>query len=274
LDLLCDVCVEIGRERRIGKLAAEGGQEDGKKDSLGGMPGTQDGKVTVFDFSEIMERTEKRVGDEVLGAGPQNVDELRAIARRVKSKYLMRIQLKEKHLVNPKMASPLGKQIPPMPSKESVKNAFADMGGGLRSMLKSPTSTANKGTNAAANDVKNGDAPETTPGGQEVEVHFDGTTSSPAGEDVPVPPKSPANPFASPTLSPDVVDADEMDDLDKLSAELGELSAVTEAFDLLGDDFDTAANDADLHPEDLLDAMDVKVDPMAAFAIDDDEFLS
>ena len=45
LDLLCDVCVEIGRERRIGKLAAEGGREDGKKDSLGGMPGTQDGKV-------------------------------------------------------------------------------------------------------------------------------------------------------------------------------------------------------------------------------------
>lgn len=127
LDLLCDVCVEIGRERRIKKLVGLG-KKEGKED-LGGMPGTQDGKVsracesehdaskeyyalqltnpatshatnksmkvTVFDFSEIMERTEKRVGEEILGAGPQNVDELRAVARRVKSKYLMRIQLKE-----------------------------------------------------------------------------------------------------------------------------------------------------------------------------------
>jgi hypothetical protein len=29
-------------------------------------------KVTVFDFSEILERTKKRVGEEFLGAGPQN----------------------------------------------------------------------------------------------------------------------------------------------------------------------------------------------------------
>ena len=52
LDLLCDVCVEIGRERRIKKLAAAAAaangesKEDGKKDG-GGMPGTQDGKVSL-----------------------------------------------------------------------------------------------------------------------------------------------------------------------------------------------------------------------------------
>ena len=44
-----------------------------------------------------MDWTEKRVGDEALGPRPQNVDELHDIARRVKSKYLMRIQLKEKY---------------------------------------------------------------------------------------------------------------------------------------------------------------------------------
>ena len=74
-----------------------------------------------------MERTEKRVGDEVLGAGPQNVEELRVIARRVKSKYLLRIQLKEKHSIpntsnNSGPVSPLGRQVPPIPSKEAVKN--------------------------------------------------------------------------------------------------------------------------------------------------------
>lgn len=50
LDLLCDVCVEIGRERRIRKLAerAGGGTDggrDGQKKKGGGMPGMRDGKV-------------------------------------------------------------------------------------------------------------------------------------------------------------------------------------------------------------------------------------
>ena len=98
LDLLCDVCVEIGRERRLRNLLENDSLVKDKmnKDAVGMHD--RRGKITVFDFTEIMERTEKRVGDEVLGAGPRNVDELRAVARRVKSKYLMRIQLKEKHL--------------------------------------------------------------------------------------------------------------------------------------------------------------------------------
>ena len=235
----------------------------------------------MFDFSEIMERTEKRVGDEVLGAGPQNVEELRAIARRVKSKYLMRIQLKEKHSVNPTISSPLSKQIPQIPSKESVKNVTNSVIGGMGgfvSMLKKPASRSDVGADkeatastantaqtvidSSSNNTNN--APD-TPGGQEVEVNLDGPTPSPAEENSLASPKSPTNPFASST--------EEVDELEKLSAELGELSAVTEAFDLLGDDFNTTADGLD-HPEDLLDAMDVKVDPMAAFAIDDEDFLS
>ena len=131
-----------------------------------------------------MERTEKRVGDEVLGAGPQNVDELRAIARRVKSKYLMRIQLKEKHSSsanNPKLSSPLGKQIPPMPSKESMKNVTNSVMGGVGgfvSMLKYQPSSSSRGVddgNINTNNKKD-DMP-VTPGGQKVEVHLNGTTS-------------------------------------------------------------------------------------------------
>ncbi|KAL9185667.1 hypothetical protein ACHAXT_003444 [Thalassiosira profunda] len=282
LDLLCDVCVEIGRERRIRKLVGKEGEDT--KDS-GGMPGSWDGKVTVFDFSEIMERTEKRVGDEVLGAGPQNVEELRAIARRVKSKYLMRIQLKEKHMVHP--SSPLGKQIPPLPSKESVKNVTSSViggVGGIVNMLKPSARGGEEAGNAMpqqgeqSTDVIDFTSPSTnsaidqtndTPGGQAVEVDLDGTTSSPSEA-----PKSPPNPFAS-AASPDepLTNDGGDDELDKLSAELGDLTAATaEAFDLLGDDFDLANLDAD-HSEEMLDAMDVKLDPMAAFAIDDDEDL-
>lgn len=251
-----------------------------------------------------MERTEKRVGDEVLGEGPKNVDELRAIARRVKSKYLMRIQLKEKHSANP--SSPLGKQIPPMPSKESMKsvtNSVMGGVGGFVNLLKKPSSRGVAAAGGNGGTVSEGGGPSTdiidfsfdgnetnnnktdelaTPGGQEVEVHIDGTTSSPDG-DLFSSPKSPGNPFASSTTASSPhndanksYDTSEMDELDKLSAELGELSAETaEAFDLLGDDFNMAALDDDgNHSEELLDAMGVKVDPLAAFAIDDDEFLS
>jgi len=301
LDLLCDVCVEIGRERRIEKLknqaaAAEQGSEDessnNRKKKEGGMPGSEGGKVTVFDFSEIMERTEKRVGDEVLGAGPQSVDELRDVARRVKSKYLMRIQLKEKHTVT-SVASPLRKQVPPLPSKESVKNVTNTVIGGVAGGVGGFVSLLKRGDSAVTTKSEGGSSSEvidfsssngtasilpndtpTTPG-QEVEVNIDGTTSSsPVDEG----PKSPVNPFASSSIVNEVATEgaattstakkeeekttaglEGFDELDKLSAELGDLS--TDAFDLLGDDFDLAD----------LDDMDTKVDALGAFAIGEDE---
>jgi len=298
LDLLCDVCVEIGRERRIEKLknqaAAEQGSEgddNNKKKKEGGMPGSEGGKVTVFDFSEIMERTEKRVGDEVLGAGPQTVDELRDVARRVKSKYLMRIQLKEKHAVT-SVASPLRKQVPPLPSKESVKNVTNSVIGGVAGGVGGFVSLLKRGDSAVTTKSDGGSSSEvidftssngmtsilpndtpTTPG-QEVEVNIDGTTSSsPVDEG----PKSPVNPFASSSAVEEVAPEgaatttttneetktttglEGFDELDKLSAELGDLS--TDAFDLLGDDFDLAD----------LDDMDTKVDALGAFAIGEDE---
>jgi len=293
LDLLCDVCVEIGRERRIEKLKKqqEGINSDGcslddnskKMKKGGGMPGSGEGKVTVFDFSEIIERTEKRVGEEVLGAGPQNVDELRAVARKVKSKYLMRIQLKEKHIGT--ATAPLSKQIPPLPSKESVKNVMGGFAGLLKRTDSASAAAANGGgisADESGSDVIDfsSEKEPVTPR-QEVEVHIDGTTSTPdddlfasASNSVPEPATATTSAAAdaTPATTKDeatttAADDEGFDELDKLSAELGELSAVTtEAFDLLGDDFDMAD----------IDAMDTKVDAFAAFAIDDEDedFLS
>ena len=70
--------------------------------------------------------------------------------------------------------------------------------------------------------------------------------------------------------------ASEDDELEKLSVELGDLSAATaEAFDLLGDDFNPTNVDGDVgYSWELLDAMNEKIDLFAAFAIDDDDFLS
>lgn len=231
------------------------------------------------------------MGEEILGAGPQNVDELRAVALSVKSKYLFRIQLKEKHANNPNgPSSPLGKHIPPiptlpMPSKESMMNVtntvFGGVTGGFASLLKRGDSSI-KGSVA----VNGGAGPSTdvidfdfasasarndpsVTGGQEVEVHLDGTTSyDPDGDLLGTSPISPASPFApSPGDPNDVTTSTKVavDELDKLTSELGELSAVSlEAYDLLGDDFDMTN----------LDAMDQKVDSLSAFNIDDDDFFS
>jgi len=51
--------------------------------------------VSVFDFAEIISRTEQRVYDDLLCAGPKSVDELRAIHHRLSTKYLKNIERKE-----------------------------------------------------------------------------------------------------------------------------------------------------------------------------------
>ena len=295
LDLLCDVCVEIGRERRVQKLV-ELDKNNNTNNTMGGehqeqhqqrgMPGVRDGKVTVFDFSEIMERTEKRVGEEILGAGPQNVDELRAVAYRVKSKYLMRIQLKEKHGI-PKSALSLSKQhlktsLPimpsiqtmPMPTKESMMNVTNSVIGGVGgfvSMLKDPLLTKQRGGDGGGVDLSNKGTSATTatvvPIATTEVVDFtfatmDGeetTTSISSSENV-----SPGTVEVHLDGTTDVLNGNLCmgDELDKLSSELEDLST----FDLLDgdDDFDMST----------LEAMDDKVDPFAAFAIDKDDLLS
>ncbi|KAL7554155.1 hypothetical protein ACHAWF_017559 [Thalassiosira exigua] len=266
LDLLCDVCVEIGRERRVRKIVEKNeGGGGGKDGGGGGMSMTREGK--------------RRVGEEVLGAGPQNVEELRAVARRVKSKYLMRVQMKGKHLVNPLPSSPLGKQVPPVPSKESVKNvtrsAIDGEGGFVGGMLRKPRPEKEDGGPSTQVIDFTSTSKSGNDGGQ-VEVGIDGATSASASGA----PTSPANPFApSSQTSPEKAGRDEAsgatDELEQLSAELGELSAAVGGdFDLLGGDDLPSAGDDGHHSEELLDAMDEKVDPFAAFAIDEDELFS
>ena len=48
----------------------------------------------MFDFSTILERTERRVRDDLLGAGPKTVEELRSIEGRLRIKYKAQLERK------------------------------------------------------------------------------------------------------------------------------------------------------------------------------------
>ena len=89
MDMLADVVVEMVRERTMprGKNDLDGKQS---------LHGENEGKVTVFDFAEILEITEKRVRDDLLGAGPKTVEELRAVHGRIKARYEKAIARKER----------------------------------------------------------------------------------------------------------------------------------------------------------------------------------
>jgi len=299
LDLLCDVCVEIGRERRLRNLLLVENNNNNNhhhslvKDKMNkNAVGMHDrcGKVTVFDFTEIMERTEKRVGDEVLGAGPRNVDELRAVARRVKSKYLMRIQLKEKHLEKRSGKSePQQQQVNPMKvigdvTNESMRNVVGGVGnvvGGVGGFVNRFRGSSNVGASSAATEASNDDTGSGfVPSTPTEEVNFDGNkeettttsdlfglSSSPCGclIDLPVDDSTGDMNVAggssraqeAVSSNPAAAAAASLDISDAVTDLSGALS---EAFDLLGDGDFTA---------DDLDAMDVKVDAASAFTFDD-----
>mmetsp|Transcript_10437 Transcript_10437/g.17303 ORF Transcript_10437/g.17303 Transcript_10437/m.17303 type:complete len:669 (+) Transcript_10437:163-2169(+) len=282
LDLLCDVCVEIGRERRLRNLLANDSLVKDKMNKNAVGMHDRCGKITVFDFTEIMERTEKRVGDEVLGAGPRNVEELRAVARRVKSKYLMRIQLKEKHL---EKRSGTGEKQQVNHLNESMKNVVGGVGGFVNRF---------RGSNVGASAVV-AEAPSDADTGSGVvpstpteEVNFDGNndtatsldsdpfglSSSPCGCLIDLPAddvnddvfatvgNSQQQDFLSSNPPPEAeaVTTTSTTATDNSDAVADLSGALSEAFDLLGDGDFTA---------DDLDAMDVKVDGTSAFTIDD-----
>lgn len=88
MEILCNVVVEIGRERKWPK-------EDKDKNGDGFQGQDSQTEVTVFDFAEILYKTEKRVNDDLLGAGPRTVDELRSIHSMNCTKYMKAIEKKE-----------------------------------------------------------------------------------------------------------------------------------------------------------------------------------
>merc|ERR1712037_750 len=80
MGMLCDVVVDMGTERNIIR-------ETTANNNGCGVLSQEYKDVSVFDFSEILSRTEKRVHDDLLGSGPKTVSEMRAIHRRLSMKY-------------------------------------------------------------------------------------------------------------------------------------------------------------------------------------------
>jgi hypothetical protein len=95
-------------------------------------------QVTVFDFSTILERTERRVRDDLLGAGPKTIDELRAIASRLRVKYQQQLERKIQKAKQAEEASEEGcntKIVPPSQMKDVMDKA-SNMAGDFFSKVK------------------------------------------------------------------------------------------------------------------------------------------
>lgn len=95
----------------------------------------------MFDFSLIVERTETRVRDDLLGAGPKTVDELRSIAGRLRVKYQVqldrRIERARQHEEQPTSGGAPAPQIRDVVGKAT--GLAGGLAGGLLSKMKTPT---------------------------------------------------------------------------------------------------------------------------------------
>ena len=102
MQILCNVVVEMNRERLI---PVSNHKSSSSLSNFPRMPGQDNSNksnhchnrpVSVFDFSEVLERTERRVRDDLLGAGPSTVEELRSIAATLATKYQHVLEEKER----------------------------------------------------------------------------------------------------------------------------------------------------------------------------------
>jgi len=146
MEILCNVVVELKRERKFPK---EDNHKDKDKDKEKG-PGFdgQEGQadVSVFDFAEILYKTEKRVNDDLLGSGPRTVDELRANHTRNCTKYMKAIDKKEQQALK---AYERSKAMGSMPTLSNTGN---DRFAALASASNTTTEAA-KSLGLAATDV-------------------------------------------------------------------------------------------------------------------------
>lgn len=98
MDMLADVVVELRTERELYNTLQQQQQQQQQEGTTETTTiNTNEKKkdlVTVFDFAHILERTERRVEDDLLGAGPQSVRELRAIHGRLKTKYSAQLEVR------------------------------------------------------------------------------------------------------------------------------------------------------------------------------------
>ncbi len=94
--------------------------------------------MTVFDFSTILERTEKRVRDDLLGAGPKTVEELRSIAGRLRVKYQNQLERKiQRAKQQEQNEKDGGGNILPTPQIKGVMDMAGSMAGGFFAKVKS-----------------------------------------------------------------------------------------------------------------------------------------
>ncbi|KAI2498575.1 ELMO/CED-12 family [Fragilaria crotonensis] len=106
MQMLCNVVVEMNRERCISSSKNNNNTTAAASNSMmpGGSNDNTNRPVSVFDFAEILERTERRVRDDLLGAGPSTVEELRSIAASLATKYQHQLEEKERkagiHMAN------------------------------------------------------------------------------------------------------------------------------------------------------------------------------
>ncbi len=165
MSMLCDVACELGQEKKIPALNSSDGMVAARTE------------VTVFDFSTILERTERRVRDDLLGAGPKTVDELRSIEGRLRIKYKAQLERKiqraKERQEDHALAVDTSQQAPPpmaSPSpqfKEAVGTVtnfagglFARVKGHLNQKEENPRVTPSAATTTSATIV---DLPPTTP---------------------------------------------------------------------------------------------------------------
>lgn len=76
-------------------------------------------QVTVFDFPIILEVTEKRVGNDLLGAGPKTVEELREIHAKLVVKYQKALEEKERKALGGNTGT-AEKSPPPAPATSTT----------------------------------------------------------------------------------------------------------------------------------------------------------
>mmetsp|Transcript_10852 Transcript_10852/g.16587 ORF Transcript_10852/g.16587 Transcript_10852/m.16587 type:complete len:498 (+) Transcript_10852:88-1581(+) len=134
MEFICDCVVELRRER---KLPGAKEKDQANNHNASSMMNNDTGDVTVFDFPQILERAERRLRDDLLGAGPTTVEELRSMAGRLRIKYLKALERKEN-------AVPAKEKI--QANKEralKLRDSMVTTAGGLLEKLRKPKGTTN-----------------------------------------------------------------------------------------------------------------------------------
>jgi hypothetical protein len=124
----------------------------------------------VFDFPIILEMTEKRVGDDLLGAGPKTVEELRSMAANLGMKY--RSQLEEKEKRYEKQLGDKEKQAAAPSSTANVLQGAGNVAQGVFSKFKEATSPVAF--------YRKGEQPPPSEQQEKEEVTLDGDKTQPA----------------------------------------------------------------------------------------------